>query len=146
MISTSTTDPNTEPSSKIYACMTYYSNKLGPRLVGTADDWELSDFSKEALFYIVHDSMLIRSKKSLLFIENANLQKYKVYIMQYRVNFTDYHYEGTKYAICFFIPEEFEKNVRIKESFDNFPWTEYITSSGSAKELCEVLKSRLDVY
>lgn len=146
MITSTPADTQDILDSKIYTCMTYYSNKLGPRLVGTAEDWDLVTFSKDALFSIVHDSMLLRTKRALLFTEDLLGVKYRVYVSQYKMNFTDYHYEGTKYAICFFIPDHISSQVEIRNAMALFNWTDYISANGSAKNLKNELLSKIEFH
>ncbi len=144
MISTTAIDMQSSSFTKIFTCVTFFSNKLGPRLVGTVEDWDLQSFSKEVLFTIVHDSTLMRSSKAMVFVKNLVGVPYRVYIAQYRENFVDYHYKGNKYATCVFIPEKISSLVEIRKTMEKFQWIEYLDSTGSPKNLKEFLHSTIE--
>ena len=146
MLGKTTVDAQSSLFERIFTCVTFYNNKLGPRLVGTVEDWNLQLFSKDVLYSIVYDSTLMRSSKAMIFVENLNSVPYRVYIAQYRENFVDNYYEGNRYAICVFIPEELSSLVEIRKTLNNLKWTEYVDSTGSPKNLKEFLHSTIEFH
>ncbi|MHA1521831.1 MAG: hypothetical protein ACTSVZ_13495 [Promethearchaeota archaeon] len=144
MICTTTVDAPPSQSDKIFTCVTFYNNKLGPRLVGTVEDWNLQGFSKENLYTIVHDSTLMCSSKAILFVKSLDGVPYRVYIAQYREKFVDNYYEGNRYAICVFLPEKISPLVEIRKTLKNFKWMEHLDSNGSPKNLKVFLQSTIE--
>ncbi|MHA1674443.1 MAG: hypothetical protein ACTSYI_12555 [Promethearchaeota archaeon] len=145
MSSTTTFDMHSSSFTKIFICMTIYDNKLGPRLLGNVEDWNLQLFSKEDLHAIVHDSMLMRTSKAIIFVKDLGGVPYRVYIAQYRENFVGYYFKGNKYATCVFVPEDISSSVEIRKTMEKFQWTEYIDSNGSPKYLREYLYSTIEL-
>ncbi|MHA1584309.1 MAG: hypothetical protein ACTSWL_03580 [Promethearchaeota archaeon] len=127
-------------SDQINFCITYANNKLGPRLVGNALDWNIDDFSKETLFSIIHDSLMMRAYKAIIFATNKSNVTYKVYILKIMKNFYDYRFHGEYFAYCFFLPASFNGYFEIKDEIKDFEWSESIGFDGSLKNLIQELK------
>ncbi|UYP45164.1 hypothetical protein NEF87_001449 [Candidatus Lokiarchaeum ossiferum] len=140
---TSNVEPLKYQEEEIFTCITFSSTKLGPRLVGNASDWGLKHFSKETLFSVIHDSLLIRSPKALLFINNVFGESFRIYVLKYNRRFYDYRYQGDSFSICVFVPSSFKGIVQLDKSIESFDWTQFISSSGSIEKLVEELHKKM---
>lgn len=109
--------------------------KLGPRLIGTLNDWDLAKFSKETLFSIIHDSISLRSGESVLFTTDNCGNPYKILIYNIKRTFYDIHYSGECYSFCIFIPCSFKIKKNYKLLLDNFQWYKNIDISGGISRI-----------
>ena len=130
----------------IFLCLTYTSSKLGPRLVGNVSEWHLDDFSKDVLYCIIHDSLMMRTKKTMLCVKNLFGESYRVYILKCIRQFFDYRYQGEEFAFCLFVPSNFTGRISIDENIENFEWEQLITSKGTLEDLLPQLQKKITIF
>ncbi len=120
---------------KIFGCITYSNVKLGPRLIGTKDDWQLNQFSKETMFSIIYDSIAIRINNAVLFASDKDGNSYKILIHQKKQPFYDIHYNGDRYAFCIFLPKNCVIDPKYQHVLDTFDWSKLIDVDGKIDNL-----------
>ena len=143
IVSNATTQNSFE--NRIFLCLTYVSSKLGPRLVGNVSEWQLDDFSKDVLYSIIHDSLMMRTKRTMLCVKNLFGESYRVYVLKCTRKFFDYRYQGDEFAFCFFVPSNFSGRISIDENLEDFEWEQLITSKGTLEELIPKLKKKVTI-
>lgn len=131
---------------RIIGCITYSNIKLGPRLVGTVNDWNLVKFTKEQLFSIIYDSITIRNNNAILFAKDRENTPYRIFIYKINRPFFDIHYSGEYYAFCLFIPYMLQIQRNFRKLLRSFNWEKLIGIDGNIKNLVEELEDILNRF
>ena len=131
--------------SDILMCITYNSTKLGPRLVRTAEEWGLTCFSKENLYIIIHDSIIMRTPRSTIYTETLDGTPYRVLICKQDRRIVDYRYQADSYSYCFFFPQAIFHQFRIDSTINNLDWINVLKEAENWPAVLAELEKKISI-